>query len=176
MQSCLFVLKQCVLHMSMQCSKSMHHIRPIPSFLPSFVRSLVRSLVRSFVRSIIPSFVRSFVCCFLVSFNHLFIRSFMHSFHFISFRFISFHFMSSPFVSFRSPNKPSKSKFLKIYLYNCVDRFSKNLSTEFAYIVRLFSWKSTILILYIFCIFGDRKSIDFWPPRVNYLVYFVENS
>ena len=37
------------------------------------------------------------------------------------------------------PNKPSKSKFLKIYLYNCVDRFSQNLSTEFAYIVRLFS-------------------------------------
>ena len=34
------------------------------------------------------------------------------------------------------PNKPSKSKSLKIYLYNCVDRFLKNLSTKFAYIVR----------------------------------------
>ena len=40
--------------------------------------------------------------------------------------------------SFQSPepNKPSKSKSLKIYLYNCVDRFLKNLSTKFAYIVR----------------------------------------
>ena len=79
-------------------------------------------------------------------------------------------------TAMRLPNKLSKSKSLKIYLYNCVDRFFENLSTKFAYIVRSFSWKYTILILSILCTIGYRKSIDFWLTQIDYIVNFLENS